>query len=180
MSNDIPASENPLNSGHQSPPPAVMMITLLLLISTLLLTGFMMMYYSRTYKEQAPNSVANETSSSDLPPNPLTKLLPKKDNEQTSGTSISSEHSDSQSEEKNGMINQLFGTKTDSVRWPKMKLTGFGTSADGTGGFAIINNHKYNTGQLIGGKVRLIEVRKYDVLLEMSGETNTLTVGMNN
>jgi hypothetical protein len=178
MNNDMPASENPLNTGHQRPAPAVMFITLLLLISGLLLTGFMMIFYSKTHESQSSKSVANASPSENINPGTSAKISMDYIAEQTTPTSINSESSDIQSEEKNGMISQLFGTKNESVRWPKMKLTGFGTSADGSGGFAIINNHKYHAGQLIGGKVTLIEVRKHDVLIEMSGETNTLTVGM--
>jgi hypothetical protein len=171
MSNDIPASENPL-TGQPRRSPGIMFITLLLLISGLLLSGFMMIYYSKAYKEQAPKTATNPNR--DRQTSAQLGSIP----EQTESAPLNSENPEIQPEAKNGIMNQLFGAKSDSVRWPKMKLTGFGIPVDGSGGFAIINNQQYHVGQLIGGKAKLIEVRKHDVVIEMAGETNILTVGL--
>ena len=62
------------------------------------------------------------------------------------------------------------------VRWPKLKLTAFGKSSDGQSGFAKINGQYVLPGGLIGGKVRLVEIRPHDVVVEYQGETRSLTI----
>lgn len=70
----------------------------------------------------------------------------------------------------------LFASREKAVRWPKLKLSGFGTSADGSGDFAFINNKRVHPGQLIDEKVLLVEVRADDVIVEYQGETKTLSL----
>lgn len=72
---------------------------------------------------------------------------------------------------------QLF-PRGDSVRWPRLKLTGFGSSTDGNGGFAIINGEQILPGQLVDGKVKVVEIRSQDVVVEYMGETRTLIVDL--
>ena len=64
---------------------------------------------------------------------------------------------------------------TDSVRWPRLKLTGFGKSTDGAESFAIINGDLVHAGEYTG-KVKLVEIRTHDVVVEYKGEQKTLTV----
>ncbi len=61
-----------------------------------------------------------------------------------------------------------------NIKWPRLKLTGFGSSSDGTDGFAIINGNQVFLNQSMG-KVRLIAVHAHDVVVECQGEQKTLT-----
>jgi hypothetical protein len=70
---------------------------------------------------------------------------------------------------------QFFQKTNHSVRWPKLKLTGFGTSSDGESGFAIINEKHIIVGQQIS-KATLIEIGVQSVVVEYKGEQKTLTV----
>ncbi len=75
-------------------------------------------------------------------------------------------------------IKQMVNLPTgETVRWPKLKLTGFGTSTDGAEGFAIINGDLIHPGETTR-KVTLVEIRSHDVIVEYKGERKTLTVGM--
>jgi hypothetical protein len=67
---------------------------------------------------------------------------------------------------------------SDKVRWPRLKLTGFGTSTDGLESFAIINGEQMHPGQIVD-KVAVVEVRAHDVVVEYMGERKMLTVDVN-
>ena len=67
---------------------------------------------------------------------------------------------------------------SDKVRWPRLKLTGFGTSTDGLDSFAIINGEQVHPGQIVD-KVTVVEVRTRDVLVEYKGEQKILTMDVN-
>ncbi len=62
-----------------------------------------------------------------------------------------------------------------SVRWPKLKVTGFGTSADAEGGFAIINGKHVLVNTFIG-EVKLVEIRTHGAVVEYKGEQKILPV----
>jgi hypothetical protein len=64
---------------------------------------------------------------------------------------------------------------SDTVKWPRLKLTGFGTATDGLESFAIINGEQTHPGQIID-KVTVVEVRAHDVVVEYKGERKTLTL----
>jgi hypothetical protein len=64
---------------------------------------------------------------------------------------------------------------SDKVKWPRLKLTGFGTSSDALESFAIINGEQVHPGQMVD-KVEVVEVRGHDVVVEYMGERKTLTV----
>lgn len=77
-------------------------------------------------------------------------------------------------------IKQIVTFQTgDKVRWPRLKLTGFGKSTDDSEGFAIINGDQVHPGEYIR-KVKLLEVRTHDVIVEYKGERKTLTVDLEN
>lgn len=67
---------------------------------------------------------------------------------------------------------------SDKVKWPRLKLTGFGTSTDGLESFAIINGEQVHPGQIVD-KVTVLEVRAHDVVVEYKGEQKTLTMDVN-
>lgn len=71
-------------------------------------------------------------------------------------------------------------TQANMARWPKLTLTGFGISAEGEGGFAILNGEKVHLGQCLDGKTKLVQIRPHDVVVEYRGETKFLTVNTGN
>ena len=65
----------------------------------------------------------------------------------------------------------------DPVRWPQLKLAGFGSGAGG-GGYAIINGSMVRCGEWVN-KVQVIEVQEGCVIVELQGERKTLTMTKN-
>lgn len=156
-SNKLKLSEGAsLDTGTTSPH-GVMLITLLLLIGALLLTGATMLYYALD---------GRPADASLRRPGPAAETAPPADHAPGSAAR----------EPAAGALSGLLSRPSGSVRWPKLKLSGFGTSIDGTEAFAIINNRTYYPGDMIEGKATLIEVRAQDVVLEYLGETKTLQV----
>lgn len=172
LSNEMPFSKEP-DHDENSTPSHVMLFTLLLLIAGLLMTGTMMLCYTNAHRDDlAQTTTATEEPAQTV--NPVSSFFEKMDsktrvaNTDPTKTAIN-----------NGVMDQLFsGRNSSSVNWPKLKLTGFGSATDGSGGFAIINNHQYRQGDLISGKVKLIEIRKHNVLLECEGETKTFSMNL--
>ena len=72
-------------------------------------------------------------------------------------------------------VSRFFQRPAGSVRWPKLKLTGFGSSTDGASGFAIINGQHVIAGQQIS-KVTVIDIGAQSVIVEFKGEQRTLSV----
>lgn len=88
---------------------------------------------------------------------------------------IGDEQADEQlSDESEPGARKLFGGSS-SVRWPKLKLTGFGRAADGEGGFAIINGDQVLLNNYIDD-VKLVEIRAHGAVVEYKGEQKLLTV----
>ena len=78
-----------------------------------------------------------------------------------------------------GIRNMMSQTDDTRIRWPKLKITGAGKkSIEGTEDFAIINGDRVHPGEF-AGKVKLVEVRSYDVVVvEYRSERRVLTVGL--
>jgi len=90
----------------------------------------------------------------------------------------SEETAESDTEQKDESLPGFFSFPRNdgSVRWPKLKLTGCGASADGSGGFAIINGRHVMIGETIS-KVTLVEVLPpQHAVVEYKGEQKKLTV----
>ncbi len=68
-------------------------------------------------------------------------------------------------------------SSSDTIKWPRLKVTGFGKSADDMEKFAIINGNLIHPGEF-AGKVKLVEVRAHDVVVEYKGERRTLTIDL--
>ena len=153
----------------------VMLTTLLLLIAGFLLTGIMLFHYG--YKAKYPET-----------PFPMPKLASLKEKGKAYATKLKPPEKPAETVEEtvppaeakpaDSGLGKLFAGRGDGVRWPKLKLTGFGSSSEGAGGFAIINGDQVHPGQLIDGKVKLVEIRTQDVVVEYMGETQTLTVDL--
>lgn len=132
-----------------------MLITVLLLIAGFLLTSTMLAHY------QIPTSSEKETVS------PLNlSLLTNLFRNQTTGAD----------QPESSKLNTLFSEHDLMSHWPRLKLSGFGRSEEDSGNFAIINGKKVHPGQLITGKVKLVEIRDHDVLVTFKGETKILTI----
>ena len=68
-----------------------------------------------------------------------------------------------------------FFSGSSTVRWPKLKLTGFGSSTDEEGGFAIINGTPVLLNTYIGD-MKLVEIQAHGAVVEYKGEHKLLTV----
>ncbi len=153
--------------------PWVMLISMLLLISGLILSSAMLLHYAMDDKEGAtwesffdfaklmeegkePSAKAQTTN---------TQGEPKKESPESTAPNPS------------GLSFKKFfsGGGNGTVRWPKLKLTGFGTSADTEGGFAIINGKHVLVNTSIG-EVTLVEVRAHGAVVEYKGERKILAV----
>ncbi|MDZ8119387.1 general secretion pathway protein GspB [Pontiella agarivorans] len=152
--------------------PAVMVITMVLMIAVLMLTAVMMIYYATLQQNESTGSSVTEKPA-----------IPGETGQALSFLKTLTAHSTTppdDAETGNGSSFSLFGKTDGNIRWPKLSLTGHGRRPDGSGAFAIINGHQYQPGQIINGKVKIIEIREHDVLVEFSGETNSLIVDVHN
>lgn len=150
--------------------PWVMIITMLLLISGFMLTSVMLLYYAMDGKSEDGQQSAFS----------LGKLLEK-------GKTWTAEASAARAEDRNekeasatdsqeSVVSKFFGNKDDGpIRWPKLKLTGFGRSADEEGAFAIINGKHVLVNSYLGD-VKLLEIRTHGAVVEYRGEQRLLTV----
>ncbi len=167
LSNEPSIHENDTET-ERSPSTGVMLVSILLLIAGFLLASAMLIHYGTKGKaengypmpglsqtlERAKGRIASaktdaETPAPDKPQATATK--PKK-----TGTK---------------------GFFHGGVRWPRLKLTGFGIPADGEIGFAIINGKYVVDGEKANG-VTVVEIFEHGVRVEYKGETKTLSVDL--
>lgn len=170
LMNEQPQPEDSLPEMGKSSSPAVMLVTILLLISVLTLTGSMMLHYARP-RQAPPERHAEETITLKDRASTLFREFrkPSETNACRPGPAA----------EKSSALTGLFTRHDGEMRWPKLKLTGLGTSADdGHGSFAIINGRAYTPGQTIDGKTMLIEVRAHEVVVRYQGEIKTLSADL--
>ena len=209
LSKDAPNSEPTIDSPAPSSP-WTMLITMVLLVAALSLTGVMFLYYAGKNAPEEPSAKLTSIEGEPHPapaevvpaakePAELEPVAEEPAAEKKGGFSLASiknlftsnkatttnavtEKPAAKTVEKEPSSGgfKLFGDRPAKVNWPKLKLTGFGTSADGSGGFAIINNTQVHPGQLINDKVKLVEVREHDVIVEYKGEQKSLTVDVRN
>lgn len=163
------STATPVENENKKQSPWVMLTSLLLLIVGLLLTSFMLLYYAwqrtdhagfdsidltRILHHNTPKTAAHETPASE--PTTAAVDLP------AAGNHVNA---------------NLPASGNEKVKWPKIKLSGFGTSSDGSGGFAIINGEQVLQGGSVG-KITLLEVHAHAVILEYMGEQKSMTMGM--
>ncbi len=173
-------NEEPLNpeeeiegGGNEAPAPRSMIFTLLLLIAGFLFASALLLHHGmkaadpETRQQLDPSALiqqAKEYTASLQKPGPV--------EEEASGESGGP---------MPAAIGKLFTPDRDgTAKWPKMKLTGFGRSTEGNGGFAIINGRQILLGEQIDDDVTLVEIRTHDVVVERMGERKTLTVEVRN
>ena len=156
--------------------PWVMLISMLLLISGLMLSSAMLVHYAMDGKEGATWDSFFD----------LAKQLVMEDAEEFSaGTQAANKQSGAENESSVSpgsnpsdlSFKKFFsgGGEDGTVRWPKLKVTGFGTSADAEGGFAIINGKHVLVNTFVG-EVKLVEIRTHGAVVEFKGEQKILPV----
>jgi hypothetical protein len=170
LSSESPVSEEQVNIEEPSQR-GTMLVTLLLLICGFLMASFMMLHYGFKAKYPEGKAIGLDLDALKEKGKAYATRLKKPEKPEEAPT----EQKAATSPDTSG-INKLFGARDGKVRWPKLKLTGFGSSTDGSGGFAIINGKQVLPGQLIDNKAKLAEIRSQDVVVEYMGETRTLTV----
>ena len=171
LSNTPPSPENdPATSKASSP--WVMLISMLLLIAVLILSSVMLVHYAMGGKE-------GETGKSTFS---FANLIEKGKALSTQSEPGAEQQPENQSETTDfkpaepGM--KRFFSGEGSVRWPRLKLTGFGKGSGGQSGFAIINGEQVLVNTPINGAM-LVEILDQGVVMEYKGEQKTLTVKLN-
>ncbi len=172
LSNTPPIPENEDITSEPSSP-WVMLISMLLLISVLILSSAMLVHYAMNGKEGAARESVFD----------FAKLM-EKGKQFSTRPEIPEEQRKTENEPpvataskpSDSAIKKFFsGEGRGSVRWPKLKLTGFGTPANGEVGFAIINGKHVVAGSTVNGAT-LEEILGHGVLVEYKGETKTLII----
>lgn len=182
LSNEPSIPEEPLELGEeQAASQGTMLVTMLLLIAGFLLSSAMLLHYGFKAAPSEDGRPGFDLAAFKAKKQAFTEQLKKAEKPEPAEARQTTETQVATAEEKkpepSGGI-KLFGSKGDKVRWPKLKLTGFGSSSEGSGGFAIINDKQYHPGQVIDGKAKVVEIRSQDVVVEYMGETRTLTVNV--
>lgn len=161
---DTPEIPNKIYESNEAPSPWTMLVTMLLLIAGLLLASALMM-----------NHLSKATAESGEMKFGFSELLEKAKALTAQVTPPQTEETVSTQSSPSSPLDSLKQiVSSDKVRWPRLKLTGFGTSADGLESFAIINGDQVHPGQMIG-KVNVVEVRTHAVVVEYMGEQKLLT-----
>jgi hypothetical protein len=166
-----PDIQDEIYDGHEASSPWSMLFTMLLLIAGLLLASILMI-----------NHVSKKRAESGEPAFGFSELIAKgKAMTDRTPSSPAAEPVVAPAESSTlDNLKQMVSNagSSDKVRWPRLKLTGFGTSTDGLDSFAIINGEQVHPGQIVD-KVTVVEVRTRDVLVEYKGEQKTLTMDVN-
>lgn len=168
-----PAPENDNITPASSPSPWVMVVSMLLLISGLILSSAMLMHYAMDGQEGT-----DKESTFDF-----AKLMGK--GKEFSAKAQTAEKQAATENEPPAAMDSKSGDSVfkkffsrgggGTVRWPKLKLTGFGIPSGGEVGFAIINGKQVVVGGTVNGAT-LVKILEYGVLLEYKGETKTIIV----
>ena len=170
LSNDPPIPETDQEAPEQNSP-WIMLTSMLLLIAGLILTSAMLIHYAPEHSSGEQDGPRSEWSQLLEKGKTLAdQAQAKKIENKTSTASV--EKTKPGKTEATG-IKRFFTRDNSDIRWPKLKLTGFGKSADGEGGFGIINEKHILKGQEISG-AKLVEIRAHGVVLEYKGERKVL------
>lgn len=154
--------------------PWVMLITMLMMIAGLILSSAMLMRYAMDGKEGTPGISIFD----------FAKLLEegkdfssKAQADNRHGETGSMSSAPTVSNPSDSSIRRFFpgGGDDGTVRWPKLKLSGFGKATDTEADFAIING-KYVLVNTSIGEVKLVEIRAHGAVVEYKGEQKVLTV----
>lgn len=165
--NSLPNPENN-DTPQETTSPWVMIISMLLLISGLLLSSAMLIHHATN----------GENSSAKKPFFDFTNLMKK-------GMALSAKEKQPEQTETvkkepaqptASAVKKLLSSRNGgAVRWPKLKLTGFGAPTNSNTGFAIINGKHIIVGGTVNGAT-LTEILDHGVRVEYKGESKTLIV----
>lgn len=153
----------------------VIFTTILLLIGGLLLTSAMLFYYGLKGAGENAESISGLTQIWELATSKPTQAQTKPE---IDTLPVATTTPDAEAKPAGISFKNIFSKEgTGSVRWPRLKLAGFGLPSDGEVGFAIINGKQIIEGNTIGD-VTLVEILDHGVIVEYKGETKTLIVEM--
>ena len=161
-----------------SSPPGVMFTTILLLIIGLLLTSSMLIHYGMGTTDEKGKSTSGLAHLLErVKRNPTgNSMEPKTNGSETLPADSSTPTQDTADKPSGFSLRNLFA-KDGNVRWPRLKLSGFGQPSKGKVGFAIINGKHILEGNTIKD-VTVVKVLDQGVQVEYKGETKTLTIEM--
>ena len=168
-----PEIQDETNDGREAPSPWTMLITMLLMIAGLLLASIMMMNHVNKTKGESGGKGLGFSGLAEKAKSLTVRVPPQKTVESVATPSPQPTPQSSSIEKLKKMVSSA--ASSDKVRWPRLKLTGFGTSTDKLESFAIINGEQVHPGQIVD-KVHVVEVRAHDVVVEYMGERKTLTM----
>lgn len=173
MSNlsNTPEIQDEIYDGQKAPSPWTMLITMLLMIAGLLLASVLMMNHVNKTKGE-PGEKDLGFSELFAKAKAMTVRVPPQQTQTVEPVEASTPQP-SPLETLKKMVSSA--GSSDKVRWPRLKLTGFGTSTDKMESFAIINGEKVHPGQIVD-KVTVVEVSAHNVVVEYKGERQTLTM----
>lgn len=166
---NTPEIQDEIYDGREAPSPWTMLFTMLLLIAGLLLASMLMMNHVNKAKAEPGEKGIGFTELVAKAKAMAVRVPPQQTVEPLAAPTPQS----SPLENFKKMVSSA--ASSDKARWPRLKLTGFGTSTDGLESFAIINGEQVHPGQIVD-KVEVVEVRAYDVVVEYMGEQQILTM----
>jgi hypothetical protein len=151
-----------------------MLITMLLLISGLILSSATLVHFAMDGKEgEAWEAIVNSAAGGGK------EFSEKMQAAGEPGEPVEEPSAATASSSSDSSIMRFFsgggGGGKSSVRWPKLKVAGFGKSTDTEAGFAIINGKHVLVNNFIG-EVQLVEIRAHGAVVEYKGEQKVLSV----
>lgn len=181
--NNEPTLREDDNDAEATASRGVMFTTILLLIGGLLLTSVMLIHYGLKGTDENGETISGLTRFA-----AMIKSAPAKDSMDpatqapspqalSSAAPINTQNTGVTSSSRFSFKNLFSKNGSGSVRWPRLKLAGFGLPSDGEVGFAIINGKHVIEGSTINGAM-LKEILAHGVVVEYKGETKTLIVEM--
>ena len=173
---NTPEIQEEIYDGQEASSPWSMLFTMLLLIAGLLLASVLMMNHVNKMKTEPGEKGLGFSELIAKAKAMAVRVPPPKTVEPVAAPAPQNSPQTSPLENLKKMVSSA--GSSDKVRWPRLKLTGFGTSTDGLESFAIINGEQVHPGQIVD-KVTVLEVRMHDVVVEYKGEQKTLTMDVN-
>lgn len=167
--NKIMIPDNTLNE-KTSTSPWTMLFTMLLLIAGFFMSSILLLNHAYKKRAESPEHSLNPSPAQEKGESFISSFLHIFSGAKGDQDKVQTDNTIQFDKVRNFVVMQ-----GDKIRWPRLKLTGFGTSTDGEEPFAIINGNVVHPGEY-EGKVKLVEVRAHDVVVEYLGERKALTV----
>ncbi len=166
------------NDAEATSSPGVMLTTILLLIGGLLLTSSMLIHYGMGTTDENGESTSGLTHLLEMAKGkPTGSPMDSEANGSATLPPASPAKAQDAVDKSSGFSLRNLFAGGGNVRWPRLKLTGFGQPSRGKVGFAIINGKHTIEGGTIKG-VTLVKILDQGVQVEYKGETKTLIIEM--